>query len=204
MTVFVQAVNEPARAAFFCQPAAAGVRFSLQILCGVFFALARAAFLFLILCNSFFGEGGDPLLQRRCSPPSPNPSLLSSTEACHCVSHANLFPAGLPRVFFALHAWLVSFFILCNMLFGEEKTHLLQRRCSPPSPSPSLLSSTEACRCVSHANLFLAGLPRMFFALHAWLVSFLFSVICFLGREETLFFRGVVSLPPPSPSPLQH
>ena len=46
--------------------------------CGVFSAFARTAcfFLFSVMC---FGEGGDPLLQRRCSPPSPTPSLLSST-----------------------------------------------------------------------------------------------------------------------------
>ena len=32
--------------------------------------------------------------------------------------------------------------------------------------------------------------------------SFLFSALCFPGRERNLFFRGVVSLPPPSPPAL--
>ena len=53
------------------------------------------------------------------------------------------------------------------------------------------------------AGLFCGGTRVCFFLrVHARLFSLLFSVICFLGRERHLFFRGVVSLPPQPPPSL--
>ena len=54
------------------------------------------------------------------------------------------------------------------------------------------------------AGLFCGGTRVCFFSAcaRAGFFSLLFSVICFLGRERHLFFRGVVSLPPQAPPSL--
>ena len=87
-------------------------------------------------------------------------------------------------------------------------------------PAPSLSSSTAGLpRCFAHGLIFLcsslrgssayaraacffAGLRGAVSAPARGSFSFLFSALCFPGRERNLFFRGVVSLPPPPPPSL--
>ena len=131
--------------------------------------------LFLFILCKCFGEGGAPLLQRRCSPPSPTPSLLSSTGTCRCVLYAACVSLRIPRkAVCVLHANLVSLQVPCGV------------SCRP------LPACARGC-------FFFASRCRVFTAFARTACFFLFSVSV-LGREETLFFRGVA----PPFSPLQH
>ena len=70
--------------------------FSLRVPAGWLLRWHARLFSFLFSVRCFSGEGGDPLLQRRCSPPSPDPSLHSSTG---CV----LLRFARAHFFFAVH-----------------------------------------------------------------------------------------------------
>ena len=134
---------------------------------------------------------------------------------------AGLFCGGTRMVFYSrvsagcllrVHARLFFFGILCNLFLGRER-HLFFRGVVslPPQPPPSL-PALGARRGVLHEAEFLcrslwgaSAVARacVFFACaRAGFFSLVFSVICFLGRERHLFFRGVVSLPPQAPPSL--
>ena len=62
----------------------------MQFHCGVFFtACGWGSFLFSVI--RFSGAGEEPLLQRRCSSPAPDPTLSSSTGACRFAPSCQVF-----------------------------------------------------------------------------------------------------------------
>ena len=65
-----------------------------------------------------------------------------------------------------------------------------------------MCSSLRDSSAYARAACFFAGLRGVVSAPARGSFSFLFSALCFPGRERNRFFRGVVSLPPPSPPAL--